>query len=767
MTDEQPPTTVLERLDELLDTYPNLAERIYRQLLVALHTRGVVSIDGIQDEALRKAGVPAPPQTADPNRAERDRWDERVRATVEQITRDYLAEHFEVREIEDLVNLTIKREEVHSLEDVANSSNVSFRQLRDHIRRFCELPLGETQLAPAEVIGTRVALIRHFVSDQLEFIGIAKNYLRIRDFDDLASRIVGSDSGMGRIGGKAGGMVLAHRILDSTKTADDDFLPVAIPESYYLRSDVVEDFLRLNRLHEYQSHKYKPTDELVRDYPLIKGVFRNGDFPLAVVQSLRRILDKLGNHPLIIRSSSLLEDRLGTAFCGKYASVFLANQGDLEHRLRAVLGAIAEVYASVMAPDPILYRREHNLIDYVEDMAVLIQKVVGVPMGDYFLPAFAGVAFSRNEYRWSPRIKREDGLMRIVMGLGTRAVDRSGSDYPRMVALAAPTLRPESSVREIVRNAQQTLDVIDLKKNRFTSMRVQDLIATAPDYPMLDRIVSVHRDDELFAPAGARVDAEPERLCVTFDKLFRSTSFPAQVHRILERLERAYGFPVDIEFACDGEKFYLLQCRTQAQAAEAGPVSIPDNIPEDRIIFEARRFAQTGLLERIEYIVYIDAIAYDAVPSRERRLQVARVVGRINHRLPRRSFILIGPGRWGSNDINLGVQVRYADINHSRMLIEVARQLGGFVPEVSFGTHFFQDLVEAGIHYLPLYPDTDGTRFNDAFLCESNNVLADVVPDDSGFADEVRVIHVPASANGRTLTVTMDGETDRAIAYLE
>ncbi|MCH8253223.1 MAG: hypothetical protein IID36_12295, partial [Planctomycetes bacterium] len=243
MTDEQPPTTVLERLDELLDTYPNLAERIYRQLLIALHTRGVVSIDGIQDEALRKAGVPAPPQTADPNRAERDRWDERVRATVEQITRDYLADHFEVREIEDLVNLTIKREEVHSLEDVANSSNVSFRQLRDHIRRFCELPLGETQLAPAEVIGTRVALIRHFVSDQLEFIGIAKNYLRIRDFDDLASRIVGSDSGMGRIGGKAGGMVLAHRILESTKTADDDFLPVAIPESYYLRSDVVEDFL--------------------------------------------------------------------------------------------------------------------------------------------------------------------------------------------------------------------------------------------------------------------------------------------------------------------------------------------------------------------------------------------------------------------------------------------------------------------------------------------------------------------------------------------
>ena len=129
--------------------------------------------------------------------------------------------------------------------------------------------------------------------------------------------------------------------------------------------------------------------------------------------------------------------------------------------------------------------------------------------------------------------------------------------------------------------------------------------------------------------------------------------------------------------------------------------------------------------------------------------------------------ILIGPGRWGSNDVLLGVPVRYADINRCRMLIEVARQKDGFAPEVSYGTHFFQDLVEAGIHYLPLYPDEPGVRFNAAFLGSSANQLAAIVPADADFASAVRVIRVPEAGGGRKLTIAMDGETDTAIAFLK
>lgn len=754
------------RLDEHLRLRPDLAERVHRELLMELHRRGIASIDGINDEARRLAGAAVRDAQDDPNQPAGDRWGDRERSLIEQITAEYVCRFFPLSDLDDIVNLAMKRDQVQTLEYVATQAHVSYRELTDKIHRFCALPLGETKLAPAEVVGTRVALTRHLVSDQLEFIAVAKNHLRIRDFDEITSRIIGSEQGMGRIGGKAGGMILAHRVLEDTEDEADPYLPLAVPDSYYLRSDVVEEFLRLNRLDEYQSQKYKPIDDVAREYPLIRGVFRNGDFPLRIVHSLRRILELTANDPLIVRSSSLLEDRFGTAFSGKYASIFVGNQGNVEQRLSALLGAIAEVYASVMAPDPIQYRREHNLIDYAEDMAVLIQRVVGIRVGDFLLPPFAGVAFSRNEYRWSPRIAREDGLLRLVMGLGTRAVDRSGSEYPRMVALGDPTLRPESTVEEILRCAQRTIDVVDLKRNRLNSIRLGKLLEGRPEFPMLDKLVSVYRDGGLYTPASQHFDADPDTLCITFDKLLRATPFVKRLRDILGRLERAYGSPVDLEFASDGEKFYVLQCRALSQTAESGPVSIPTDIAAHDVVFTARRYVRTGLIEDIDYVVYIDPAVYDALASRQDRLELARVVGRINRKLTPKSFILVGPGRWGSNDILLGVPVRYADISGCRMLIEVARQRDGFCPEVSFGTHFFQDLVEAGIHYLPLYPDDPEVEFNEVFLGKSPNALADVVPDDAEYADQVRVIHIPRVSDGRRLTIAMDGDTDRALAYL-
>jgi len=770
MTDQAPmPALVAERLDSHLSLRPQLSERIHRELLMELHRRGVATIDKIHDEARRRAGESMSDLRTDPNEAERDRWDERVRQYVDEITRETVIGNFTPGDVDDLVNLTLKREEVQNLENIANMANVSFKELGGKIHRFCQLPLGETKLTPAEVISTRVALIRHFLSDQLEFIQVAKNRLTLRDFDDITSRIIGSDEGIGRIGGKAGGMVLAHRILcEADEDKEEHYLPITMPESYYLRHDVIEDFLRLNRLDDYQMQKYKPVDDVTREYPLIRGVFRNGDFPLKIVHELRRVLETIGTHPLIVRSSSLLEDRFGTAFCGKYASYFLPNQGPLENRLRALMGAIAEVYASILGPDPIIYRREHNLIDYVEGMAVLIQKVVGRRIGDYFLPLFAGVAFSRNEYRWSPRIKREDGLLRLVMGLGTRAVDRSGTDYPRMVALGAPTLRTESTVSEIRRNAQQTLDVIDLKANRLRSVRLQDILTqTDEPFPILDKLVSVYRDGELYTPTGFMVDEDPEDLYITFDKLLRDNDFVARARSILKRLEDVYGVPVDVEFACDGEKFYLLQCRTQSTALDCGPVTIPKDVANDDVLFDAHRFVRTCALEDIEYVVFVDPARYYAVPTRERRHEIARAVGRINRALEAKSFVLMGPGRWGSNDLRLGVPVRYADINRCCILIEVARAQNGFSPEVSFGTHFFQDLVESDIHYLPLYPDEPGNRFNDSFFSRATNVLQRVVPADAEFAEDIRVIHVPGSAQGRKLQIAMDGETDKALGYLK
>lgn len=780
-------TRAADRLDEHLTIYPHLTDRILRQLLFTLHEKGIVSIDQVYEEARAATGrtTTAGIDPLNPNVANAPRGDLFERDLVNQITRRYVVDHLRAQEIDEIVNLTLKREEADKLRAIVTLGSVSFRLLADTVRRFCALPEGELQLTPDEAMGIRVGLIRHLISDQLEFIAIAKKWLRIRDFEGIIERTIGPEAGMGRVGGKAAGMYLAATILGarrhggspepatpvagaaySPSSAPAECYALSMPESYYLRSDVIEDFIAFNGLGEYQNQKYKTSDEIHKEYRLIRSVFRNADFPSGIVDQLRNMLIKIGDHPVIVRSSSLLEDRFGTAFSGKYASLFVANQGSIDDRLSALLGAIAEVYASALGPDPLIYRREHDLIDYEEDMAVLIQKVVGKRFGPYFAPAFAGVAFSRNEYRWSPRIKKEDGLVRIVMGLGTRAVDRVAGESPRLAALGLPTLRFESSTNEILGNAQRTIDVINVETNRLESIKLEQLLEHAADFPMLDRCVSIRRDGMLVPPMGTYIDAPHRDLFITFDKLMNEGILPEQLRRILRKLEDTYGNAVDVEFAHDGERLYILQCRTLNQYGESEAVTIPTDVSDERVVFSANKFIRSGAVTQIEYVVYVDPRDYDQVSTREGRVEIARAIGRLNEKLAGRKFILIGPGRWGSNDIRLGVPVSYADINRASMLIEVAREKDGYVPEVSYGTHFFQDLVEAKIVYLPLYPDDRRNRFNETFLSGSANCLPDIIADAGELSSVIRVIHVPSVAGGRYLRVDMNGNEDRALAYL-
>ena len=172
------------------------------------------------------------------------------------------------------------------------------------------------------------------------------------------------------------------------------------------------------------------------------------------------------------------------------------------------------------------------------------------------------------------------------------------------------------------------------------------------------------------------------------------------------------------------------------------------------------------MLDSIAYVVLVDPRDYANLESVEQRMAVARAVGRLNDRLADHPFILMGPGRWGSRDINLGVQVGFGDIGNARALIEIARREGGYTPEPSFGTHFFQELVEASILYLPLYPDDPGAIFNEAFLHGSANALATISPKDADLEGVIRVIDVAQVAPGRTLKLAMDGDRQEALAYL-
>jgi hypothetical protein len=284
---------------------------------------------------------------------------------------------------------------------------------------------------------------------------------------------------------------------------------------------------------------------------------------------------------------------------------------------------------------------------------------------------------------------------------------------------------------------------------------------------MLEQIVSLLEDGFLKKPMKGMFRPGEDDLLVTFSGLVERTPFIAQMKAMLTILQDALGMPVDLEFAHDGERLYLLQCRPQSSMGDEGHMSIPSKVPFDHKLFSASKFVTNGFVEGIRYIVYVDPEEYRKIPDLADLLGIAEAVSHLNQVLPRRQFILMGPGRWGSRgDVTLGVGITYSGINNTSLLVEIARKKGNYVPDLSFGTHFFQDLVEAKIHYLALYPDEEGNLFNEAFFRDSPSVLLQLLPEHGRLEKAVRVIDVEQVFPGCEFNVVMDAEKDRALGFV-
>ncbi|OGL43194.1 MAG: pyruvate, phosphate dikinase, partial [Candidatus Schekmanbacteria bacterium RBG_13_48_7] len=688
----------------------------------------------------------------------------RISEDVFKIAVDYFGEQTTLFSIQKW----IKEDKSNYLANILENPGSVIPDIAEAIGRFHHMDPKCMDLSQPRERGFRVSLIRRLLTDQPQFINVAKQYLDIHDFHDLLQHIIFSGESHGKLGGKSSGLFLAHQILKKVTENSELCKNIKIPKTWYITSDVLLRFIHYNNLDDIFEQKYKNIGQVQREYPYIVYSFKNSTFPNEIIKGLSMVLDEFEDRPLIVRSSSLLEDRVGTSFAGMYKSLFLANQGSKKERLIALMDAIAEVYASIFSPDPIEYRAERGLLDFHEEMAIMIQEVVGSKVGTYFLPSFAGVAFSHNEIRWSPRIKREDGLVRLVPGLGTRAVDRLSEDFPILIAPGQSTLRVNVTIDEIVRYSPKNIDVINLKTKKFETIKIIDLLKEyGYEYPLLNQIFSILKDDHVQSRLGLDFDFEKDDLIPTFEGLIKQTPFIKQMHILLETLKDKLGLPVDIEFASDGKFFYLLQCRAQSYSADYQPSPIPNDISEEKIIFTANRFVSNGSISNITHIVYIDALKYFELSSRSDLIAVGRLVGNLNQILPKRQFILIGPGRWGSRgDIRLGVNVSYSDINNTAVLIEVAHQKENYIPELSFGTHFFQDLIEASIRYLPLYPDNPDVIFNIEFLAQSENILSDILPEYAFLSDTVRIIDVTKVTNGQVLQILMNADLDRAVGYL-
>jgi pyruvate,water dikinase len=678
------------------------------------------------------------------------------------------SQHLSQSAILESIQRWIKEDRSAFLVDVLVNPGSSLADISAAIERFHLLAPQGIELTPPREKWFRTSLIRRVISDQPWFIEVAKDYITINDFSGFMHRVIFPAGSHGKLGGKSSGLFLAMQILKQSHRDQDLLQAVKTPKTWYLTSDAIFYFIGYNNLEDIIEQKYKDMVQVRQEYPYVLSLFKNSPLPPEIIKGLSLALDDFGDVPLIVRSSSLLEDQTGAAFAGKYKSLFIANKGTKDERLQALMDAITEVYGSMFSPDPIEYRYENGLVDYHEEMGILIQEVVGARVGHYYMPAYAGVAFSNNNYRWSSRIRREDGLVRLVPGLGTRAVDRLSDDYPVLVAPGKPKLPVNVSLDEIIRYSPKKIDLINLKTKSFETKEIRTLLKEhGKEFSLANRLFSILKQDHLQVPSTIGIDFDHDEAIVTFEGLVSQTPFLKQLQAIMRTLQEALGYPVDIEFAHDGVDFYLLQCRAQSGREDSLPAEIPTGIPKEEVIFTANRFITNGNVADITHIVYVDPFKYSELDNQQDLATVGRIVGRLNKILPRRQFILMGPGRWGCRgDIRLGVNVTYSDINNTAMLIEIARKQRDYTPDPSFGTHFFQDLVESSIRYLPLYPDDRGIIFNEQFLTSSKSIFPEILPDYPGFTEVIKVIDIPAVADGRVLQVMMNADEEQALGRL-
>ena len=750
----------------LIAQYPMLASNIRRRMRDELFRRGIITPLQFDAEVKEKAilsqqreGIYNGPATESA-----EKWDLRWSRVRRTLTDFYFAYNLPIEILHHILDelLTPQVDGKSILPDHSLPFNPELAPLEMVLRqaeRYEALPADERNAVDHHLQELRVVLLKSLVSDQLAFLHIARRWFTARDFNMILERRIGT----GKIGGKSAGLLLAYKILENA--APEIFAKINLPPSYFIGADVFYDFLAGNHL-EFLNQKYKTAEQIRDDYPTIQEKYTSARFPEEVAHQLREILREVGNTPLIVRSSSLLEDNFGMSFAGKYLSIFCPNQGTLRENLRDLTRAIRQIYASVFSPDAIMYRRRVGLLDYDERMAILLQEVQGDRHHQYYFPTLAGVAYSYSPIVWNTSLKREEGFMRLVMGLGTRAVDRIAGDYPRMVNLSHPQLRPESMPKAIRYYSQHFIDALDLEQNTMTTVPVESVLDV--DYYPLRWLVSVDNGETIHRPLYLSRSLDPGQLVLTFDGLLQRGEFVPLMKTVLSRLAAQYEQPVDIEFAVSltpgsdqpNLVFHLLQCRPQNQwnTESRETQSMPTELaPQDKILLCTQMVPQ-GRVSQIEYIVYVDSESYFQLDAPSDYSEVARCIGRLNGLLEGHSFILVGPGRWGSSDAMQGVPVTYADIFNVRALVEVTSRQNGFSSEPSYGTHFFQDLVESQIYPLAIHPDDSGDYLNLDFISQSENQLTKFIQEPSKGGRCIKVIHIPAERPGYHLELIMDGQ---------
>ncbi len=596
--------------------------------------------------------------------------------------------------------------------------------------------------------------LKQLISSDYKMLDMAKKHMDLPGLIKIWKRTIGS----GMIGGKSVGMLLAHNILKKDFPRYDEIIEKH--DSFYIGSDVFYSFLVRNGCWHIRQKQKKP-ETLFEDLEKARERILNGDFPEIMIRRFSDMLNYFGQAPIIVRSSSLLEDNFGNAFSGKYESIFCVNNGTHEQRLEDFLNAVRVIYASTMSREALAYRARRNVLEKDEQMALLVQRVSGSKYDNVFMPDLAGVGFSYNSYQWDEKIKPEAGMLRLVFGLGTRAVDRHDDDYTRIVALNAPEKRPEGSAGSVSGFTQKRVDALNIEKNTLYTEYFTDIIKenTGIKTDMFSVIEEYN---------------ETKYKSINFDRLLQDSDFIKDMSEMLMKIRDAYGTQVDVEFAVnfreDGSyRINILQCRPQHVKKPAGISGNAPEINKDKLILKTNGgIVGQSRFVAVDRIIFVDPAVYGKLPEQD-RYEIAGVIGKLAHyedNEKNKTIMLLGPGRWGTKMPSLGVPVKFSEINTVSVICEIGVMHEGLTPDLSMGTHFFNDMVELDILYIGFFAFKEENILNEGFLKTLPDSFTEKMPEYKKWKSAIRVIDGDRLENGQKIYLAADSEKQTSAVYV-
>ena len=551
---------------------------------------------------------------------------------------------------------------------------------------------------------------------------LVKKHFKPEDYFRVRDHMVGT----GMVGGKTCGMLLARAIIRNLAPDIDSVLEPH--DSFYVGSDVFYTYIVDNdfwdiRVRQRTEEGYFPlAGELAER-------LRTGHFSREIQEQFTHILEYYGQDPYIVRSSSILEDGFDNAFAGKYESVFCANRGTPEERLEEFENAVRTVYASSASLSALDYRKRRGLDKRDEQMALLVMRVSGSAYGSYYMPCAAGVGYSFSPYKFLNDIDSSAGMLRLVAGLGTSAVDRTEGSYPRLVSLDKPEVTNFTIVAEKHQFSQRKAEVVDLKTRSLNRVPLDDLEPVLPAY-----VKNQVLEHDTEAEASLHERGVWRNICfISCLGLVRNREMMEKMQRMMQLIQKEYGEPVDIEFTINVSEsqeymINLLQCRPLQVFKDGGGVAVPENVPAEDILLETRH-ASMGLSRQVKLdrIVYVDPVKYYQLPYNE-KTAIAALIGRINwkYRDTGMHLMLLVPGRIGTSSPELGVPTAFSDISGFDAVCEIAESRAGYNPELSYGSHIFQDLVEAQILYTAVFPGERTIHFRPELLRQVPNRIGEI-----------------------------------------